>query len=325
MIKYKMRLIGILILLAQFVLAADANAAGSYVYDPQGNVVGLVRHHIVGQDETFYEVARLYGLGYNEMESANAGINPWVPGVGKSVIVPTKWVLPSESGKFDIIVNLAEMRIYRFFNSEGRDYITSYPIGVAIEGFYTPQAEFSISDKIKEPNWYVPDSVRQQNPELPKVVLPGADNPLGKFALRLSDTAYFIHGTNKPLGIGKRVSHGCIRLYPEDIEQLFSLVRLGERVSVVYEPVKLGIKSGRVYLEVHDDYLDLSDLDDLAHKLLEDRGLQGNVDPVRVATAIEERSGVPVVIGEDVVVEVMGAETRKTPEAKMAPGIGGGV
>lgn len=281
-------------------IPATALAAGSYGYSADNEVVGVSRYHRVVEGETLFDIARQYNLGFNEVKAANPDMNPWVPGVGKRVVLPTKWVLPESYEDYDVIINLAEMRLYRFFDSPGgRRLVSSYPIGVAIDGFATPLGDFVISEKVARPTWYVPASVKRENPSLPDIVPPGDENPLGQYALRLSNTNYFIHGTNKPAGIGMRVSHGCIRLYPEDIVELYHIVGLGAKVKIVYAPVKAGIKAGRVYLEIHDDYLGrVEDLGVLVHDVLAGRGLLGMVDSGRIEMLTHDSLGMPIVAGD---------------------------
>ncbi|MFC1549297.1 L,D-transpeptidase family protein [Nitrospirota bacterium] len=312
-----MRLI-VLVLLAIITIAAQALAAGSYGYSESREVVGITRSHRVEGKETLYEIARKYNIGYNEVASANPGIkNPFNPGVGIEVALPTKWILPADREDFDVIVNLAEMRLYRLFSSGRRRLVSSYPIGVAIEGFPTPLGRFSISAKLVKPTWIVPASVRQEQPELPEVVPPGEENPLGEYALRLSDSHYFIHGTNKPFGIGMRVSHGCIRLYPEDIVELYSIVGMGSSVKIVYEPVKAGLRAGGLFIEVHEDYLGrVEDVEEHALGMLRERGYEDIADIGLVRRALKEKLGVPVLIGRvgELVKETVEARAKETPE-----------
>jgi L,D-transpeptidase ErfK/SrfK len=322
MIKYPMRQI-ILVFVMITLLSAEALAAGSYAYSDDKEVVGLTRRHNVEGEETLYEIARKYNIGFNEVAAANPGIkNPFKPGAGKELTLPTKWILPSAREGLDVIVNIAEMRLYRLFSSGDRRLVSSYPIGVAIEGFPTPLGSFSISGKLVKPAWYVPDSVRREQPELPEIVPPGDENPLGEYALRLSDSHYFIHGTNKPYGIGMRVSHGCIRLYPEDIVELYSIVGLGSSVRIVYEPVKAGLRAGGLFIEAHEDYLGkVEDMEAHAHEILRQRGYDDIADFSLVKKALDEKLGIPVLIGRvgEPVSGTVEARAKETPEPE-APG-----
>ena len=124
---------------------------------------------------------------------------------------------------------------------------------------------------------------------------PGPDNPLGEYRLRLSRYDYGIHGTNAPLGIGRLVSHGCIRLYPEDIKELFSLVPLGTRVEIIYEPVKIGFKEGRIFVEVHPDiYHKITNLFIYTARKLFMARLWEEVDISLLSQAVEEHTGIPI-------------------------------
>jgi L,D-transpeptidase ErfK/SrfK len=317
-----MRLI-ILVLSGIMLLSGQVLAAGSYGYSDTREVVGMTRYHRVEGEETLYEIARKYNIGFNEVAAANPGIkNPFKPGAGNEVTLPTKWILPGTREGFDVIINIAEMRLYRLFSSGERRLASSYPIGVAIEGFDTPLGTFRISGKLVKPTWIVPDSVRREQPDLPEIVPPGDENPLGDYALKLSDSHYFIHGTNKPFGIGMRVSHGCIRLYPEDIVELYSILNLGSSVKIVYEPVKAGFRSGGLYIEVHDDYLGrIVDIEAHARELLSQRGYGDIADFSLVRKALDEKLGVPVLIDrvEDLVNETVEARAKETPEPE-APG-----
>lgn len=278
-------------------VAVEAQAAGAYRYDDgdQGReVVGFSRGYTVARGETLYEIARRSGLGIKELADANAGVDKLVPGAGRRLRLPTSWVLPM-SMPDGIVINLAEMRLYSF-GSGG--LVSSYPIGIGVEGFETPEGSFVIGDKLIRPTWYPPESIRQEDPALPFAVGQGDENPLGEYAIRLSDTNYFIHGTNKPLGVGMRISHGCIRLYPEDIAALFRMVRPGTRVEIVYQPVKIGMKGREIYVEVHEDYLARhADLAEHALDVARGLGVAGMIDMGMLTEALANKSGEPRIVG----------------------------
>ncbi|MCK4911114.1 MAG: L,D-transpeptidase family protein [Thermodesulfovibrionales bacterium] len=290
----RMRLI---ILAFVLLMALPAWAGGVSPLVPGQEVVGLLRHYEAGSEETLLEVAVKYGVGYNEIADANPGIDPWVPYEGERVVIPTRWVLP-EGPREGIVVNLAEMRLYFFGSLNGRKVVSAYPIGVGLEGSETPVGIYSIGVKLEDPSWFVPVEFRRDNPKLPRVMPPGQDNPLGKFAMSLSGTQFLIHGTNSPFGIGRQVSHGCIRLYPRDIRELYSLSPPGTEVRVVYEPVKVGLYGGEVVVEVHSDYLGRNgSLMGEAEKALKKRGLAGRVDRRLLEKAVRESRGYPVPVG----------------------------
>jgi L,D-transpeptidase ErfK/SrfK len=202
-------------------------------------------------DDTLLEVARRHKLGYVEMVAANPGTDPWLPGEGKDVVLPTVHLLPDlgSAEPEGIVINLADMRLY-FFERPGAPP-RSYPIGIGREGLGTPVGATTVVRKRKDPDWRPTKRMREEKPELPEIVPAGPDNPLGNRAMYLGWPQYLIHGTNKPLGIGRRVSSGCIRMYPEDIELLFEQVPTGTKVRVVDQPVKLGWIDGELFIEAH--------------------------------------------------------------------------
>lgn len=237
-------------------LLMPAGHAATFVLPPPGSdVVGEVGTARVAAGETLLDIARAHGLGYNEITAANPGIDPWLPPPASTVMLPTRFILPSAPRR-GIIINLAEMRLY-YYPPPANDQpvVLTFPIGIGQEGWTTPLGITEVVSKVKDPPWTVPPSIRAEheregNP-LPAIVPPGPDNPLGNYALRLGLTSYLIHGTNKPYGIGRRASHGCIRLYPEDIEVLFQQVAVSTAVWIINQPYKLGLDTGRLYLEAH--------------------------------------------------------------------------
>jgi L,D-transpeptidase ErfK/SrfK len=285
-------------------LQAVPAAAAAYFFDNSNTVVGLIREHRVRPDESLIEIARHFGLGYNEIIEANPGLDPFVPGTGKKVVIPSSWILPELASYSGIVINLSELRLYYFFDRGRSHYVMTFPIGIGREGLDTPVGVFTVVQKIVHPSWYVPESIREEEPSLPAVVPPGPDNPLGTHALRLSLGTVLIHGTNRPYGIGRRVSHGCIHLYPEDIPILFDAVPNGVKVTIVRQPIKVGVKGGRVYIEAHkDDSADSSDTTkegyfDQAAKLLAKEKLLGRVSTKKLYAALEKRRGMPVDITE---------------------------
>ncbi|MBF0125535.1 MAG: L,D-transpeptidase family protein, partial [Magnetococcales bacterium] len=218
---------------------------------PGDDVIGPgITHYTIRGDETLIELARAFDMGYQEMASANNDVDPWLPPAGHNIRVPSLFVVPSSRDKWDLLVNIPEMRIY---HRVAPGHIETFPIGVGREGFTTPIGSTIIASKKENPAWYVPASIRKEKPDLPAVVPPGPENPLGSHALYLAFTAgnYRIHGTHRPLGVGRRVSHGCIRLYPEDIRVLYERVAVGSRVVTVDQPVKTGWRGNALFLEIH--------------------------------------------------------------------------
>lgn len=261
-------------------------------YAREGGVIGYPRTWRVEGDESLPEVARRFDVGYNAIVAANPGVDPFVPGPRRKVVVPTQWILPDAATRDGIVVNVAEMRLY-LFGRLGSRTVTTFPVGIGDEGKDTPAGTFTIAGKIRDPAWYVPASIRKEKPYLPAVVPPGPDNPMGSRALRLSNPLILIHGTDRPWGIGTRNSHGCIRLYEEDIARLFGEVGPGTPVTIVNQPVKAADVRGRVFLQVHD-YGDGRDLAGEALRLLEARGLAARADPMKVRKATRARSGLLV-------------------------------
>jgi L,D-transpeptidase ErfK/SrfK len=220
-----------------------------------------------------------------------------VPPVGLEARIPAEWIIPDVPARKGIVINVSEMRLY-YFLQKGTNLVTTFPIGVGDEGKETPVGEFRIIQKIVNPSWTVPKSIREEKPELPPVVPAGPDNPLGTHALRLSVPSVLIHGTNRPWAVGRRATHGCLRLYPEDIPRLFLLVNKGEKVTIVRQPVKVGVRQNRVFVEVHDDgatnYLKG------AVQALGRKNLLGMIDRQKLVQALNEKSGVPVDITSEI-------------------------
>ncbi len=260
-----------------------------------GSVIGMVRYYKVSGNESLIEIARKFNLGFNGITDANPGADPFVPPNGMMVQVPTEWVLPEVRVREGIVINISELRLY-FFPSRNSKIVYTFPIGIGDEGTETPTGSFKVIQKKASPSWIVPKSIKKEDPKLPDVVPPGPDNPLGTHALRLSASSVLIHGTNRPWGIGRKVSHGCIHLYPEDIPWLYRNVKTGTRVTIVKQPVKAGVRDNRVYLEVHNvgnmNYLREA-LAVLGRKKLLDR-----VDSAKVNQAAKERNGVPIVVSD---------------------------
>ena len=258
------------------------------------DVGGRAGSHTIRSDESLVELARSSDVGYNEMIAANPGVDPFIPDEGTVVTIPGRWILPDIPKRNGIVINLAEMRLYYFRSGE---LVETFPVGIGDEGWETPTGVYRIVEKIANPSWHVPESIRKQRPELPIFLPPGKGNPLGSHALRLSRRKILIHGTNHPFGIGRKVSHGCIHLYPEDIKVLFRKVRLETSVTIVRQHVKATLANGRVLVEVHAE--GNKKLEQEATALLEGKGLLDRVDPDRLHSALQARSGMPTdVTGE---------------------------
>jgi L,D-transpeptidase ErfK/SrfK len=262
------------------------------LYQRNGEVIGQTGAYLVHNEESLYEIARSYDIGINAIIAANPKVDPFIPPPRSQVFLPTEWILPDVPIKRGILINIAEMRLYYFPSDNAREVVT-FPIGIGDQGKDTPLGTFSIVEKIKNPPWYVPKSIQEEKPELPPVVPPGPDNPMGSYALRLSNQTVLIHGTNRPWGIGTRSSHGCIRLYEEDIGQLFDMIPSGTRVTIVNQPVKAAALGDAVLLEIHD-YEDGRDLFVESLKILVTKNLIEKVDLEKVKRATLECSGLVV-------------------------------
>jgi len=228
-----------------------------FTLPPEGtDIVGNLQVTASRYEDTLADIARRYDLGYEEIVAANPGVDPWLPGKDTQVVLPTQFVLPG-GAREGLVLNLASMRLFYYPKPEPDKpaQVITHPMGIGREGWETPQGNAYVTQKIANPAWTVPESVRRehagQGDPLPPVVPPGPDNPLGDFAMRLSLPSYLIHGTNKPWGVGLRVSHGCVRLYPEDIARLFPEVPVGTPVRIINEPYLAGWRNGQLYLEAH--------------------------------------------------------------------------
>ncbi len=232
------------------------SATHRFAVDPATDVVGYVQKTIVGKEDTLPDIARRFDVGYEEMVTANPGVDPWLPGVGKEVIVPTQFVLPA-APREGLVVNVAAMRIYYYPpHKKGEpQMVFTHPIGIGRVGWKTPEGTTKIVSRQKDPEWVVPKSVRDEHAAdgdmLPAKVPAGPDNPLGAYMFRLQWPSYLIHGTNKPYGVGMRSSHGCIRLYPEDIAVFFDMIPIGTKVTVVNQPYLFGWRDGTLYLQAY--------------------------------------------------------------------------
>jgi L,D-transpeptidase ErfK/SrfK len=244
-------------ILALGVLLVNVVKAEIYELPPQGyDVIGAVTTITARSEDTLVDIARRHGLGYEDIVRANPKVDVWVPGEGTEVVLPTRYVLP-QGPRQGVVLNLAEYRLYYFPKAKRGEtaYVMTYPISIGRMDWETPLGKTSVVSKVRNPSWYVPQSVLAEheadgNP-LPRIVPPGPKNPLGEYAMRLGLPGYLIHGTNRPAGVGMRVTHGCIRMFPEDIEYLFGEVDVSTDVRIVNEPIKMGWDGGQLVMEVH--------------------------------------------------------------------------
>lgn len=222
--------------------------------DKDTDVVGSSAALITRDGDSLPDIARHFGLGLQAINDANPSVDTWLPAPGSRVTLPTRWIVPDAPRK-GIVVNLAAMRMFYFPKDKADRQVRTYPVGIGREGWSTPTGVMTVENKAAGPTWYVPESVRKEHAAkgdpLPAAVPPGPENPLGAYALYLSRSSYLIHGTHKPYGVGLRVSHGCLRLYPENIERLFKEVPVKTPVHIVNQPYLLGRRDGHWYLEAH--------------------------------------------------------------------------
>ncbi len=246
--------------LAAALLTAAANCGAEQfaLPEPGSDVIGEMRRDEAGARETLLDLARRHGLGYEEITHANPGVDPWLPGAGTPVVVPKRRLLPA-APREGIVINLPEHRLYWYPPAAAGEapVVWSFPVSIGKMDWNTPLGRTTIVSKIRNPTWTPPKSVREEHAKrgdiLPAVVPAGPDNPLGLYALRLGipGGAYLIHGTNRPAGVGMQVTHGCMRLYPEDIEKLFGMVPVNTPVTIVNQPYKWGWHDGELLIEVH--------------------------------------------------------------------------
>jgi L,D-transpeptidase ErfK/SrfK len=221
------------------------------------DVVGVIQRTIASKDDTLPDIARRFNVGYEEVVRANPGVDPWLPGEGREIVVPTRFILPN-APRTGVVINVAAMRLFYYPpRKQGeKQVVFTHPIGIGKVGWATPEGVTKIVRRQQDPVWRPTASIiaehRKNGEDLPPVVEAGPDNPLGRHAFYLAWPSYLVHGTNKPYGVGLRSSHGCIRLYPEDIAVLFDTVPIGTQVRVVNQPFTFGWHEGQLYLQAYD-------------------------------------------------------------------------
>jgi L,D-transpeptidase ErfK/SrfK len=312
--------------------ASAASAAQYPLVNEQALMFGETETITSFHDDTLPDLARRYGLGYEEILRANPGVDTWLPGEGTVIVIPGQRILPP-GPREGIVVNLPEHRLYYYPKVKKGEtpYVITYPVSIGKMDWQTPLGKTRVIDKRKNPTWSPPDSVRKEHEErgdpLPAVVGAGPDNPLGAYAMRLDihPGAYLIHGTNNPIAVGMAVTHGCIRMYPEDIEALFPLVPVNTPVWLINEPVKVARVDGRVWLEVHPPVdaegqsvaVDLEGFYALANSALGDQPAAIHWD--FVMQALKEASGLPQIVGLEVDPDAVPQPAEPTPAAPAAP------
>lgn len=290
--------------------------------------MGKMQTYYTQEQDTLLDIARYFNLGFVEARAANLDLDPWTPVPGTEITIPTFHILP-RAPQEGIVVNLAEMRLY-YFKKKGEEPET-YPIGIGRDGLQTPVGETTVIRKAANPTWYPTDRMREEKPFLPAAVPPGPSNPLGEYALYLGWPEFRIHGSNKPWAIGRRVSSGCIRMYPEDIKQLYSTVPDGTKVTVVDQPILIGWVGDTLYLEATPTKTQSNDveilgefkpkdLDEPLQKAITNAAGRNAelIDWDVVRRVIHERKGYPVMIAQKSK-DIQGPRQQKTATAKEAP------
>ena len=293
--------------------------------DDKDDLFGEVQLTVAGKEDTLPDIARRFNVGYEEIVRANPGVDPWIPGVGRKVVVPSQFILPNAPHE-GVVINLAAMRIYYFpkHKSGEPQLVYTHPIGVGKVGWQTPEGVTKIIAREENPTWRPSAGVRKEHAAnedpVPAVVPPGPDNPLGKYKFSLGWPSYLIHGTNKPYGVGLRSSHGCIRLYPEDIKKFYEAVPLGTQVRVVNQPFLFGWHAGRLYLQAYTVFEDdsrnwskaqqallMKSMSRRLEKLMKGAGTRIDWDAVTQVAHAPRGIAVPVSVAASTVDEVLAA------------------
>jgi L,D-transpeptidase ErfK/SrfK len=304
--------------IALFVALATSVQAETFILPPADvDVVGAVQMTTASREDTLLDIARRYDLGQNEILLANPEVDRWLPAEGSRVVLPTRFILP-DAERSGLVLNLPEMRLYYFPKAKPGEtpVVITHPVSVGRMDWETPLGMTKIVSKQKDPEWRPPKSIKKEHEQdgesLPDVIPAGPDNPLGRYAMRLGISGYLIHSTNKPYGVGMRVTHGCIRMYPEDIEKVFDDIPVGTPVRIVNQPIKLGWLAGSLFIELHPpleedekkyaDYMQ-SALNSIADFLAANNDAQDinagrtiNLSGRALRQAVEEKSGIPVII-----------------------------
>ena len=303
---------GTLFSLALWALLTGASQATVYEIPADGSaVVGSDTHMTAVYQDTLLDIARRNSLGYYEIIRANPGVDMWLPGAGKDIMLPGRRILPP-GPREGIVVNLPEHRLYYYPKPKKgeKPVVITYPVSIGKMDWKTPIGETRVIQKEKHPNWYPPEGVRKEHlangDPLPAVVKAGPDNPLGDYAMRLAagGGTYLIHGTNNPMAVGMAITHGCVRMYPEDVAALFPLIPVGTKVWLINEPVKVAFADGELLMEAHPPVDDEGqntaepDLNLLSTKL--DQALGNTTAAIHwdfAKEALQAANGIPTVVG----------------------------
>lgn len=306
---------------AALLIITSAQAAKWTLPPSDIDIFGQVEVIAASRDETLLDVARRYGIGQDEMLLANPLVDRWLPPDGAEVVIPSRYIIP-QAERTGLVINLPEMRLYYFPKPDkgAKPVVITHPISIGRMDWRTPLGKTTVVRKQKDPAWIPPQSIKAEaiadgRLPPPDYVPPGPNNPLGRHALYLGTAGYLIHGTDKPFGIGMRVTHGCLRMYPEDVERLFDRVPVGTPVQLINQPIKLGWLADSLFIELHppleedeDEYVDyMQKVRESITRFLEKSASSKKLDPARSNIAIDEqvlelavfeKSGIPVLISK---------------------------
>lgn len=307
------------------VFCALALAGGSQAKAYDLPYIGEMDDYKTQYEDTFVHLARDFNLGFVELRAANPFVDPWLPGAGTKLTLPSRHILP-DAPREGIVINLADMRLYAYFDKNQPPFST--PVGVGREGLNTPMGTTTIVRKTEGPIWRPTERMRKEDPKLPAVVYPGDENPMGTHALYLGWPQYAIHGTNKPFGIGRRSSSGCLRLYPEAITRVYDMFPVGTKVTVVNQPIKTAWIGDELFLEASptvEQSVQMEEMGEVPEQKLSNEEMQMIIkaagaykDRLRWPTirkAIKERNSYPVAIARRPSVTVQGDQLVEGDDA----------
>ncbi len=273
------------------------------------DLIGKVMYALARHENTLLDIAKQFDIGQTEISISNPEVDRWLPGENTRITLPTRYILPNTDRR-GIVLNIPEMRLYYYAQAKQSQQRTveTFPVSIGRMDWKTPLGAAKVIAKTTNPEWRPPESIKKEHAEagdpLPDVVPAGPDNPLGNYAMRLNIPGYLIHGTNKPLGIGMRVTHGCVRMYPADIKNLFPKIEIGTKVQIVNQPIKLGWYADSLYLEIHppleEDGMDSNWLQEQVNQLITDVKdvVTVKLNQQQINIALKQQTGIPVVIGQ---------------------------
>jgi len=289
------------LILLSFLFPGAVSAATFEMPLPEFDLIGAIHEIEARHEDTLLTIARRYDIGQEQIVRANPEVDRWLPGEGTRVTIPTRYILPA-APREGLVLNVPEMRLYYYPKPKAGEtpVVKTFPVGIGRQDWATPLGMTKIVNKIKDPTWTPPESIRKEHlakgDPLPAVVPAGPDNPLGQYAMRLAlgGGAYLIHGTNKALGVGMRASHGCIRMLTEDIEDLYERLKPGFPIKIVYEPLKMAVTADqKVFLEVHPNtYQKSISYWTKAQELASWHQIGHQINWARVQEVLQERNGI---------------------------------